>query len=127
MALSVSQLEDDVQIHSWGRWARPRVDRMLGAKTPGWTWLVPHGAGWGEKDPAPAPPPFAPEEYCEALDRMIASMGAETVAVMVALYCYRRSLSFVAGASGLSKQKVIQIRDCALNRIYGALYLKNIA
>lgn len=127
MALSVTQLEDGVAILAWGRWARPRIDRMLGAKAPGWTWLVAEGAGWGDQEPAAVPAPYAPEEYCEALDKMIASMGPETVAVMVALYCYRRSLSSVARASRMSKQKVIQVRDCALNRLYGALYLKNIA
>lgn len=127
MALSLTQIEDDVQILAWGRWARPRIDRMLGTKPQGWTWLVAEGTGWGDQDAAPPPAAYAPEEYCAAVDKMIASMGPETVAVMVSLYCYRRSLNAVARASSMSKQKVMQMRDCALNRIYGALYLKNIA
>lgn len=127
MALSVRQIEDDIQIHAWGRWARPRIDRMLGAKAPGWTRLVAEGAGWGDQEPAAVPAPYAPEEHCERLDRMIASMGPQTVAVLVALYCYGRSLNDVARQCRLSNRKVMQIRDCALNMLYGALYLKNIA
>lgn len=127
MALSVRQIEDDIQIHAWGRWARPRLDRMLGVRSAPWVDLLRAGSGW----PAPAGArdyaPRAPEEHCERLDRMIASMGPQTVAVLVALYCYGRSLNDVARQCRLSNRKVMQIRDCALNMLYGALYLKNIA
>lgn len=126
MTMTVRQLEDAVQIHAWGRWARPRIGRMLGTKAPAWTWVVPAGSGWGETQSSDVFP-HASDEHCEAVDRMIASMGQETVAVMVALYCYRRSLNAVAKAAGLNNRRVMQLRDCALNQIYGAMYLKNIA
>jgi hypothetical protein len=127
VSVTVTKIEDDIQIMAWGQWARPRIERMLGAKSPGWVELVKSGAGWADKE---SPPPVyarAPDEYCEALDRMIAAMGPDVVRVMVALYCFRRSLNAVSRASGMSKQRVMQLRDSALNQLYGALYLKNIA
>lgn len=126
MAVTVTKIEDDVMIMAWGQWARPRIERMLGAGRPGWAELVPRGTGWADDAPARYPYTRASDEYCEALDRMIAAMGPDVVRVMVALYCFRRSLNAVCRASGMSKQRVMQLRDCALNQLYGALYLKNV-
>lgn len=127
MAVTLTKIEDDVRIMAWGQWARPRIDRMLGAGCSAWAQLVPRGLGWAD-DMAHGPSyTHASDEYCEAVDRMIASMGPDVIRVLVALYCYRISLNAVSRNSGMSKQKVMQVRDSALNQLYGALYLKNLS
>lgn len=125
--MNVTKMEDDIGIWSWGQWAQPRLDRMMGVKGSGLAELIKQGSGWGDAAPSYSPPPRLPEEYCENLDRMIAAMGPEVVRVMVALYCYRMSLRGVARAARLSHHQVGQVRDSALNQLYGALFLQRLA
>lgn len=119
MSLTTAQLEETLKIRSWGKWAKPRIERELGAKCPWWVDLMKEG--WRESSRDYVEP--ITDEYGLMLDRMISATGEESRLILTSLYCFGYGVNLIASNSRYSKYDVRSIRDSALNQLYGALHL----
>ena len=111
-------LEDVLMLPSWGLWARPRIDRELGAKAAGWTTQIEEGY---KEEPEHYVPPIE-EDYAEVLDAlMCALLSNHQKDVLVEIYVRRMPIKIAAKRLKSTIHKVRQERDIATGCLYGAL------
>lgn len=115
--ITTMSLEDDIQIRAWGCWARPRIERELGVKAPGWSKLVKSGYRVASASPD------IDESYALHLDAIIAALPERYRRTLVGLYVYGLSGHRLSAVYRESRRSIEQDRDAALNMIYGALKL----
>lgn len=116
--LRPEDMAEILMLPSWGRVRRENPDRLLGYSRQIWQELYDSGY---QEEPEEAPPPPISEDHADLLDREILKLERDLQKTLIALYVRGKSLNAAPRVLGKSRHAVIQDRDAAINRLYGAL------
>lgn len=114
MNLSTSSLEDELQLRSFGKWARSAEQRT---KYPLWVQQMLQGH---REDPRELIPDIDPD-YAMRLDKMMTRLDPFDRDVLVSHYVGRQSFRSIAVALRTTDRNVRDVRDRALSYLAGLL------
>ena len=111
--LGTEELEETLQIKSWGYWAQERSAGSYPA------WVYEMQKDWNRTH-QPIPDPIS-EDYAARLDGIIAKLPDRKKGVLIGLYVGNRGVNELARIMNTTKYVIRNERDAALYVLYGAL------
>jgi len=126
--LTMNDFEEE--LYRWGKWAYINVDKMLGARPPGWVFDMKRGYELDNRRERQNRINPMDDDVAPDFDKIVcklASVSEEYLKVIVLYYCFHASLSKLDRAKNKPKNHHARVRESAFSVLYGIAYGSKIA